>query len=64
VFLHPLSEIRTKAYRKWSSFKERKEAAILPSTSHADGAAASLMLRIHADELVSHPSATVKPIKK
>ena len=31
-------------------------AATLPSTSHAEGAARSLLLRLLADEIVSHPS--------
>jgi hypothetical protein len=62
--LHPLSELTTEAYREWSKFKERKEDAVLSSTSHADGAATALMLRIHADELVSRPSAIVKAINK
>jgi len=36
----------------------------LPSTSHAEGAATSLLLRVHADEIVSHPSARVIPISQ
>jgi hypothetical protein len=47
------------AQRRWSSLKESQEAATLPSTSHAEGAATSLLLRFHADEIVSHPSARV-----
>jgi len=47
------------ACRRWSSFKESQETATLPSASHAEGAATSLLLRFHADEIVSHPSAKV-----
>jgi hypothetical protein len=54
-------QFEPEAYRTWSSFKESQEAATLPATSHAEGAAASLLLRFHADETVSHPSAIVKP---
>jgi hypothetical protein len=57
-------QFETEAYRRVSGFKESQEAAILPSTSHADGAATSLLLRTHSDEIFSHPSARVKPISK
>jgi hypothetical protein len=39
-----------------------QEVASLPSTPHAEGAATSLLLRFHADEIFSHPSARVTPI--
>jgi hypothetical protein len=53
-----------KHIRKWSSFKVNQEAAILPSTSQAEGAATSLLLRFHADGIVSHPSASLIPISQ
>jgi hypothetical protein len=54
----------TEAYRRWTSFKGSQEAATLPSTTHAERAAAPLVLRIHADEIFSHPSVRDKPISK
>ena len=34
------------------------------TTLHAEGAAASLLLRFHADKIVSHPSARVIPVSQ
>jgi hypothetical protein len=51
-------------YRRWSSFKPSQEAATLLATSHAEGAATSLLLRFHTDEIFSHPSVRVIPISQ
>jgi len=47
-------------HRRWSSFKPSQEGA----TSHAKGAATSILLSFHADEIVSHPSARVIPVSQ
>jgi len=39
-------------------------SAILPSTSHGEGAASSLLLRVHAVGIVFHPSSRVIPISQ
>jgi hypothetical protein len=68
-------QFEPEAFGRWSSFKQSQEAVTLPATSHegdatlpatchAEGAPTSLLLRFHADEIVSHPSARVLPISQ
>jgi hypothetical protein len=58
VVLKEQSEPEAK-HRRWSSFRPSQKAATLLATSHAEGAGTSLLLRFHADEIVSHPSMRV-----
>jgi hypothetical protein len=52
---HPASNISCTIPSTYHS----EGAAILLVTSHAEGATTYLLLRVHADEIVSHPSARV-----
>jgi hypothetical protein len=47
-----------------SSFNQSQEAATWPAKSNAEEAASSLLLRFHANEIISHPSARVIPFSQ